>query len=71
LPELVKYKLPSSLYITKTTETHIFYRANSGLQKTEEGLTKYMDLGIPAAKLVLGVPWYGYNYECINLAEVI
>jgi GH18 family chitinase len=52
-------------------ELYQIYRANSGLQKTEEGLKKYMDLRIPAAKLVLGVPWYGYNYECINLAEVI
>ncbi|KAJ9586019.1 hypothetical protein L9F63_020316, partial [Diploptera punctata] len=44
-------------------------RANSGIRKTEEGLVKYIDLGITPEKLVLGVPWYGYNYPCINMTE--
>ncbi|KAJ9584599.1 hypothetical protein L9F63_021069, partial [Diploptera punctata] len=43
--------------------------ANSGIRKTEEGLVKYIDLGITPEKLVLGVPWYGYNYPCINMTE--
>ncbi|XP_069694468.1 di-N-acetylchitobiase-like [Periplaneta americana] len=40
--------------------------ANSGLTKTDAGLLQYMEVGIPASKLVLGVPWYGYDYECIE-----
>lgn len=44
-------------------------RANSDIRKTEEGLVEYIDLGINPHKLVLGVPWYGYNYHCINTSE--
>ena len=28
-----------------------------------------MHLGIPPKKLVLGLPWYGYNYPCISYEE--
>ena len=30
------------------------------------GIKQYLHLGIKASKLVLGVPWYGYSYSCIN-----
>ena len=29
------------------------------------GVERYLDLGIPPSKLVLGVPWYGYRYPCL------
>lgn len=29
------------------------------------GLTRYVDVGVPKSQLVLGVPWYGYRYECL------
>ncbi len=32
---------------------------------------KYIQLGIDAKKLVLGLPWYGYNYPCIKLERNI
>ena len=38
--------------------------ANSPLAKTELGIKQYLDLGIGANKLVLGQPWYGYDYPC-------
>jgi di-N-acetylchitobiase len=44
-------------------------RANAGYNKTVGGLEKFFALGISPSKLVLGVPWYGYNYPCINLTE--
>jgi len=28
------------------------------------GIKMYMDLGIPAQKLVMGVPWYGHDFSC-------
>lgn len=27
-------------------------------------------MGIDPKKLVMGVPWYGYDYVCLNLSEV-
>jgi len=39
-------------------------RANSPLLQTFTGIRKYLQLGVPAHKLILGVPWYGYRYPC-------
>uniref|UniRef100_A0A2P2IB42 Di-N-acetylchitobiase-like n=1 Tax=Hirondellea gigas TaxID=1518452 RepID=A0A2P2IB42_9CRUS len=41
-------------------------RANSGLEMAMEGVESYLSLGIPKNKLVLGLPWYGYRYTCIQ-----
>ena len=43
--------------------------ANSALSTTVVGLQGYLDLGIPADKLVLGLPWYGYDYPCLSLTD--
>ncbi|KAL3922982.1 MAG: hypothetical protein SGPRY_004365 [Prymnesium sp.] len=40
--------------------------ANSPLSIALRGLTRYIQLGIPAQKLILGTPWYGYAYPCLN-----
>ncbi|KAK4296522.1 hypothetical protein Pmani_030981 [Petrolisthes manimaculis] len=42
-------------------------RPNSGIYMTAHGLQTYLSLGIPTDKMVLGVPWYGYNYPCIAM----
>lgn len=34
------------------------------------GIDEYIKMTIPQRKLVLGVPWYGYRYPCINLTSV-
>eukprot|EP00241_Pyramimonas_parkeae_P018599 CAMPEP_0114312110 /NCGR_PEP_ID=MMETSP0059-20121206/20228_1 /TAXON_ID=36894 /ORGANISM="Pyramimonas parkeae, Strain CCMP726" /LENGTH=395 /DNA_ID=CAMNT_0001436419 /DNA_START=157 /DNA_END=1345 /DNA_ORIENTATION=- len=39
-------------------------QANSPLEMVNYGLQQYLALGIPAEKIVLGVPWYGYTYRC-------
>ena len=44
-------------------------RPNSPLMKTFSGIRKYLQMGIEASKLVLGVPWYGYRYPCEELIE--
>ncbi|KAK8724512.1 hypothetical protein OTU49_011109 [Cherax quadricarinatus] len=44
-------------------------RPNSGIYKTAKGIQTYLDLDIPANKMILGVPWYGYNYPCILLDQ--
>ncbi|XP_033108879.1 di-N-acetylchitobiase-like [Anneissia japonica] len=43
--------------------------ANSPYNKTVSGVEKFLKLGISTDKLVLGVPWYGYDYPCIHLTE--
>ncbi|KAK8397859.1 hypothetical protein O3P69_004572 [Scylla paramamosain] len=42
-------------------------RPNSGFYKTVQGMMTYLDLGIPPTKMILGVPWYGYTYPCLQL----
>lgn len=43
--------------------------ANSGFARTTAGVQRYLDIGVPADRLVLGVPWYGYYYPCLSLSE--
>ncbi|GAX78080.1 hypothetical protein CEUSTIGMA_g5522.t1 [Chlamydomonas eustigma] len=38
--------------------------ANSPAALVEKGLRQWLDLGVPRSKIVLGLPWYGYDYEC-------
>lgn len=40
--------------------------ANAPLPVCKKGIEDYLRLDIPAAKLILGVPWYGYRYECVD-----
>ena len=35
------------------------------------GLQAYEKLGVPQKKLVLGVPWYGYVYQCDSYQEEV
>ncbi|XP_050408793.1 di-N-acetylchitobiase [Patella vulgata] len=43
--------------------------ANSPLVNAQLGIESYLSLNIPAYKMVLGVPWYGYRYKCLKLVE--
>ncbi|OCT82516.1 hypothetical protein XELAEV_18025048mg [Xenopus laevis] len=43
--------------------------ANSPLNKTISGYEKFIQLGIEPKKLVMGVPWYGYDYPCLELFQ--
>ena len=40
--------------------------ANAPLPGMIHGLQRYFDLGVPPSQLVLGVPWYGYRYPCVE-----
>jgi di-N-acetylchitobiase len=40
--------------------------ANSPLDLVIQGMEAFMSLGIPSSKLVMGLPWYGYDYPCIE-----
>eukprot|EP01089_Gocevia_fonbrunei_P013710 TRINITY_DN3570_c0_g3_i1.p1 TRINITY_DN3570_c0_g3~~TRINITY_DN3570_c0_g3_i1.p1 ORF type:complete len:360 (+),score=61.54 TRINITY_DN3570_c0_g3_i1:105-1184(+) len=43
--------------------------ANSPVDLLAAGLHNFTKLGIEVDKLVIGVPWYGYKYECLALNE--
>ena len=43
--------------------------ANSGYSTTSNGISAYKKLGIQSNRLVLGQPWYGYKYPCIELDD--
>ena len=38
--------------------------ANSPLGAVEKSVQQYAALGVPASKLVLAFPWYGYDFPC-------
>jgi di-N-acetylchitobiase len=40
--------------------------ANAPLPGMISGMTEWFNLGIPPSKLILGVPWYGYKYRCLD-----
>ncbi len=44
-----------------------YARSNSAYGLNDYGIGSYRRLGIPANKLILGLPWYGYDYPCISI----
>lgn len=40
--------------------------ANAPFGGTVRGISRFLDLGVPASQLILGVPWYGYRYPCLE-----
>mmetsp|Transcript_22288 Transcript_22288/g.66455 ORF Transcript_22288/g.66455 Transcript_22288/m.66455 type:complete len:313 (+) Transcript_22288:1128-2066(+) len=38
--------------------------SNSPAPLVKRGLQQWLDLGAPPSKLILGLPWYGYDYPC-------
>ena len=56
--------------------SQIYYQcvaaANAPLALVKQGLQEYVyAYAINPDKLVLGVPWYGYKYDCLNNATSI
>ena len=39
--------------------------ANAALPLMQRGLNRFLEIGVPSSKLVLGTPWYGYDYKCL------
>eukprot|EP00624_Nannochloropsis_granulata_P004050 evm.model.NODE_302_length_8760_cov_53.373516.2 len=40
--------------------------ANAALPATKWGVEEYLTLGADPQKMILGVPWYGYDYTCVG-----
>ncbi|XP_060088107.1 di-N-acetylchitobiase [Heteronotia binoei] len=49
--------------------TDCIARANSPYNQTLTGYDDYIHMGINPKKLVMGVPWYGYDYSCLSLSK--
>ncbi|CAG2112516.1 unnamed protein product, partial [Medioppia subpectinata] len=47
-------------------DTDCLAQANSDLFWTAGGLMAYLKLGVDPDKMVLGLPWYGYDYQCVR-----
>lgn len=43
--------------------------ANAPVNQTLNAYEEYLNLKIDPKKLVMGVPWYGYDYPCLNLSQ--
>ncbi|KAJ1171281.1 hypothetical protein NDU88_003146 [Pleurodeles waltl] len=43
--------------------------ANAPYNQTLIAYDDYLHLNVDPKKLVMGVPWYGYDYACVNLTE--
>ncbi|CAN9500371.1 unnamed protein product [Ophioblennius macclurei] len=43
--------------------------ANAPLTQTLQAYDQYLDMKIDPKKIVMGVPWYGYDYPCLNLSQ--
>ena len=41
-------------------------KPNSPLRKTFRGIKRYLEIGVKKSKLILGLPWYGYEYPCVT-----
>ncbi|KAJ7410137.1 hypothetical protein WISP_111067 [Willisornis vidua] len=48
--------------------TDCIAKANAPYLQTLIGYEEYIAMGIDPKKLVMGVPWYGYDYVCQNLS---
>ena len=55
---VMAYDVQSQMWTAKCTA-----QANSPLPQVRKGLRQYLQI-VPASKLVLGLPWYGYDYAC-------
>ena len=58
------------MYVCLSCPSKVSSRLGIFMFVSSSGLTSFLSLGIPAEKLVLGVPWYGYLYPCINYTQV-
>ncbi|XP_072368953.1 di-N-acetylchitobiase-like [Scyliorhinus torazame] len=46
-----------------------FAKANAPYHQVSSGLSAYIRLGVDPQKLVMGVPWFGHDYTCMDFYE--
>ncbi|GAM29111.1 hypothetical protein SAMD00019534_122870, partial [Acytostelium subglobosum LB1] len=58
---VMDYDLRSQVFSDQCTAS-----ANSPLDLVTQGMINFTNIGVPANKLVMAVPWYGYTYQCLG-----
>ncbi|CAB9499440.1 Di-N-acetylchitobiase [Seminavis robusta] len=51
---------------SQITQGPCIANANAPLAGMKQGILEYIRLGVDPAKIILGVPWYGYQYPCLE-----
>ena len=46
-----------------------FQKANMPLPMLQSGVATYVERGVPAAKLILAFPWFGFSWKCSATAN--
>lgn len=62
---VMSYDQQSQIY-DDYEENECYAKPNSDVFWSAGGIFDYMKLNISVDKLVLGQPWYGYDYECLS-----
>ena len=53
-----------------TSQGNVCSAAEASIRTVRAGLDEYLQVPVPANKLVLGLPWYGQRYTAFKLGDV-
>lgn len=54
------------LSFTSTCEESCTAKATASYNRVTLGMTEYTSFGFKQSQIILGIPWFGYNYTCQN-----
>ncbi|XP_055498440.1 di-N-acetylchitobiase-like [Leucoraja erinacea] len=60
----------TSFDVQKHMWTDCFAKADAPYHKTLTGISSYIKKGVNSKKIILTVPWFGYDYTCNRFIEV-
>ncbi|XP_059503679.1 di-N-acetylchitobiase-like [Stegostoma tigrinum] len=69
LAKACDYLIVKSFDVQSQMWDECFAKANAPYDKVFSGLSAYVKLGIDPKKLVMGIPWFGYDYPCERFFE--
>lgn len=63
---MMDYDMQSQIFPPRACQAY----ANAPFTWIVSATHTFLDLGIPAEKIVMGVPWYGYDYPCLSPSNI-